>query len=312
MKKPACLLITLICLICLSGLSCWGQDTIMPLWDGPIPNKIDSDEQEIRGQGDILWIRKVQEPTLEVYLPTRRNRTGQGVVVCPGGGYSGLAYDWEGTDVAKWLNAKGIAAFVLKYRLPESKSLVNRHEVPLLDAKRAIQKVRAHTGQWGLSAAKIGVMGFSAGGHLASSLAVHYDSAGPGLDSLDATSARPDFCILVYPVITMDTTFGHRGSRNSLLGDNPSADLVNYFSNELHVNNQTPPTFLLHSSDDKGVPVENSIRFYQALQRHKVSAEMHIYPTGGHGYALAMGDDYLENWPDLLFAWLKRLNEPDR
>ena len=302
----------LIYFVCLSVFPCWGQDTIMPLWDGLIPNKINSGEEEIRSHGDILWVSKVQEPTLEIYLPTQKNRTGQGVVICPGGGYRGLAYDWEGTDVAKWLNSKGSAAFVLKYRLPDSKSLVNRHEVPLMDAKRAIQKVRAQADEWGLSSAKIGVMGFSAGGNLASSLSVHYDTSNPELDSLSTINTRPDFCILVYPVITMDTTFGHRGSRNSLLGSNPSDELVTFFSNELHVNAQTPPTFLLHSSNDEGVPVENSIRFYQALQREKVWAEMHIYPSGGHGYALAMGNNYLENWPDLLFAWLKRLDELDR
>ena len=306
MNTPKIYLVLICCLI--TNCLCIAQDTIIPLWEGPIPNQIASDEQEIQTEGDIFWIRKVQKPTLEVYLPTKKNNSGQAVVICPGGGYSGLAYDWEGRDIAKWFNTKGITAFVLKYRLPDSKSLKNAHEVPLMDAKRALRTVRHLAGNWDISTDKIGVMGFSAGGHLASSLATHYDSEDAFNDSIDAISARPDFVILIYPVITMNTQYTHMGSRKKLLGENPSEELVAYYSNELHVNQQTPPTFLIHSSDDEAVPVMNSIQFYLALQREKIYSEMHIYPTGGHGYSLAIGNDHLEVWPEHLSAWLKKIN----
>jgi acetyl esterase/lipase len=278
---------------------------IMPLWEAPIPNQNSSQETEQEYRGNILRIGNVQEPTLEIYLPTARNATGQGVVICPGGGYTILAYDWEGTDIAKWFNSLGIAAFVLKYRLPTSKSLITPHQAPLLDAQRAIRTVRHHASEWNIDAGKIGVMGFSAGGHLASTLATHYEPHPAPADSIDALNARPDFAILIYPVISMDTSYTHGGSRRNLLGENPDADLVRYYSNELQVTSDTPPTFLLHSSDDEAVPVMNSLLFYQALQAAKVPAEMHIYPYGGHGYSLAIGQGRLQNWTENLAAWLR-------
>lgn len=285
------------------------QGLEIPLWEANVPNYRQTDETEVRENTEILRISKVQQPTIEVFLPSKRNATGQAVVVCPGGGYGLLAYDWEGTDIAKWLNSKGVAAIVLKYRLPNSKSVVVRHEVPLQDAQRAMRLTRAHAKEWNIDANKVGIMGFSAGGHLASTLGTHFyqkmtSDAG---DAVDKLSARPDFMVLIYPVITMKETYTHKGSRNSLLGDKPDQKLVDLYSNELQVKPNTPPTFIVHSTDDGGVPVENSLLFFQALKNKDVPVEMHIYPTGGHGYSLALKNGYLQTWPDRLYDWLQNL-----
>jgi len=281
---------------------------IVPLWPKTIPNQVSSSEKEVIETNDITWITNVQNPTLEIYLPAKRHASGQAIVVCPGGGYSGLAYDWEGTDVAKWLNSKGIAAFVLKYRLPKSNSLIEPHKAPLMDAMRAMRVVRANASDWDIDETNVGIMGYSAGGHLASTLATHYDTRQPEYDELDGISARPDFAILIYPVITMQEPYVHQGSRDNLIRDKASQEMKEWYSNELQVTKDTPPTFLLHSSDDGAVHVMNSILFYQALQKHKVHAELHIYPQGGHGYSFALEDTHLSSWPDRLSDWLKNLN----
>jgi acetyl esterase/lipase len=301
-------LILLFFLFILLGTS-MSQTLQIPLWEGPVPNTRKTDETEVQEKGDIFWIRKVQTPAMDVYLPAKQSATGQAVVVCPGGGYTGLAYDWEGTDIAKWLNGLGIAALVLKYRLPDSKSLLVRHEVPLQDAQRAIRLTRAHAREWNIDPAKIGVMGFSAGGHLASTLGTHFDQklGTAAQDATDALSARPDFMILIYPVITLKEPYTHKGSRNSLLGEQPDQKLIDLYSNELQVGPTTPPTFLLHASDDDAVPVENSLLFYQALRANNVSAEMHIYPYGGHGFSLAVNKGYLQSWTSRLQDWLQHL-----
>lgn len=285
------------------------QSLEIPLWENDVPNYRQTDEKEVRENVEILRISKVQQPAIEVYLPVKRNATGQAVVICPGGGYGVLAYDWEGTDIAKWLNTKGIAAIVLKYRLPNSKSVLVRHEVPLQDAQRAMRLVRSRAKEWNIDPAKIGIMGFSAGGHLASTLGTHFDQkiASDAADAVNALSARPDFMVLIYPVITMKETYTHKGSRNSLLGENPDQKLVDLYSNELQVKPNTPPTFIVHSTDDGGVPVENSLLFYEALRKNKVPAEMHIYPMGGHGYSLGLQHGYLQTWPDRLYDWLQSL-----
>lgn len=288
------------------------QNQTTSLWKKEIPNFKTSDETEIREEGDIVWYRNVSVPTLEVYLPTKQNATGIGVVICPGGGYQGLAYDWEGTDIAKAFNAHGMAAFVLKYRMPQSKSVAVSHKAPLQDAQRAIRWVRAHAEEYNVQEDKIGIMGFSAGGHLAATLTTHYNHpAYEPIVEMDSLSARPDFSILVYPVISMQSKTTHGGSRKSLLGEKPSQELVDFYSNELHVTRDTPPTLLIHSSDDVGVPVENSILFYAALQKAGVFSSLHIYPYGGHGYALAINKGYLQNWPERMFEWLHHLyNKP--
>jgi acetyl esterase/lipase len=239
------------------------QDITIPLWPaGKVPNYQKSDEVEKIENADIVRISKVQSPDITVFLPAKKNSTGQAVIICPGGGYGILAYDWEGTDIAKLLNSKGITAIVLKYRLPSPKSSITPHLTPLMDAKRAMRIVRANADKWGIKKNNIGIMGFSAGGHLASTLATHFDGGDKNSkDSIEQQSSRPDFAVLIYPVITMNQSFTHMGSRNNLLGNNPDSSLVNLYSNELQVTKQTPPTFLLHATDDGAVPVENSLRF---------------------------------------------------
>lgn len=287
------------------------QDITVPLWpSGKIPNYQKTDEVEKVEKKEITSISKVQTPDIVVFFPVKRNTTGQAVIICPGGGYGVLAYDWEGTDIAKLLNAKGIIAIVLKYRLPNAKSNITPNLSPLMDAKRAMRIVRANAGKWGIKKNNIGIMGFSAGGHLASTLATHFDEGDVNSkDSVEQQSSRPDFAVLVYPVITMNKAFTHMGSRNNLLGNNPDSSLVNLYSNELQVTKNTPPTFLLHATDDGAVPVENSLRFYEACKTNGVPVEMHIFPKGGHGFSLALGRGELETWPELLVAWMRGLNK---
>ncbi len=245
---------------------------------------------------------------MEVFLPAPKNANGTAVVICPGGAYEGLASAWEGTDFAKWFNAKGITAFVLKYRMPQSQSVVISHLAPLQDAQRAMRMVRSNAAKWNLNSDKIGVIGFSAGGHLASTLGTRYaDAAYAPIDVIDTASAKPDFMILVYPVISMNPAYTHQGSKDNLLGKKPSDTLVRYFSSELNVTTDTPPTFLVHAGDDEPVPSMNSLVFYQALSKAKVYSELHIYPFGGHGFGLGLGKQHLESWAGRLDDWLKSL-----
>jgi acetyl esterase/lipase len=291
----------------LINFSAQSQDFEMPLWGEEIPNYQETEELETRVQKDILKITNVKKPGIDVFLPSERNRNGQAVIICPGGGYTILCYDWEGTDVAKWYNSQGIVAVVLKYRLPLAKSNIESHKSPILDAQRAIRVVRSNAKEWGVDAQKIGVMGFSAGGHLAATVSTHFDDKyAEATDSIDYLSARPDFSILVYPVVTLKSDYTDNGSRNKLLRFNLDEELITHFSNELHVNANTPPTFIMHSSNDSIVPVQNSLQYYQTLIENKVEAEMHLYPIGGHGYALAQDNDYLSAWTNELKAWLKR------
>jgi acetyl esterase/lipase len=274
--------------------------------DGQIPNFQDVGELEVWDTTSIVRISKVQIPDIKVYLPDEASATGDAVVICPGGGYHILAYDWEGEDIAEFWNSKGVAAIVLKYRLPSSGSQIIQHKSPLLDAQRAMRYVRYSAQSWGIDPEKIGIMGFSAGGHLASSLSTHYDAGNPESDDeLERMSCRPDFSILMYPVISFTGEFQHSGSRKALVGEDST--LMEYFSNEKQVTEDTPPAILIHASDDKGVPVENSIVYYQALIEKGVPAEMHIYPFGGHGFSLALDQDQLSGWPDRCAEWLSAL-----
>lgn len=286
------------------------QVMTIPLYPaGKVPNYQKTNEKEKRDTLDIVQISLVQEPTIDVYLPSKRNATGQAVIICPGGGYAYLAYDWEGTEVAQMLNSKGIAAFVLKYRLPNSKSNIIPYLSPLMDAQRAMRLVRANATKWSIKKDRIGIMGFSAGGHLASTLETHFDEGNTtAMDSIDQQSCRPDFAVLVYPVISMTKPIMHAGSRNNLIGNNPDSSLANLYSNELRVTKNTPPTFLVHAMDDKTVPVENSLLFFQAMKDNGVSGELHVYPKGGHGFGLAVHKGYLSTWPDRLVDWLRNLN----
>tara|TARA_B100000809_G_scaffold266900_1_gene332738 strand:- start:30660 stop:31538 length:879 start_codon:yes stop_codon:yes gene_type:complete len=281
------------------------QSEIIPLWEGEIPNSQESEEKEIYSDRAVYFISQVQVPTLEVFKPGKGQRNGKAVVICPGGGYHGVAYNWEGTDIAKWFNAKGVTAFVLKYRMPNSGSVKVSYEAPRQDAQRALRYVRYNADAYGIDKDQIGVMGFSAGGHLASTLGTQYDMKNNFKETeLDIVSARPDFMILVYPVVTMKEDYTHKGSKNALLGKNPSQKLIEQYSNELQVTKNTPPTFIVHAADDKAVPVENSLQFYKSLNDHGVAAEMHLYPYGGHGFSLAIGKGRLQSWVDRLADWL--------
>ena len=285
------------------------QDTIIPLWpEDKIPNHIETDEKEVQDYKDILRISNVQKPTIEIFLPAKSNATGQAMLIFPGGGYHILAYDWEGTDIAKFLNGKGIAGIVVKYRLPSSKTQIEKHNVPLIDAQRAIRMVRNNAEKWNIKEDQIGIMGFSAGGHLASTLGTHFDErVYESIDAIDEQNARPDFMALIYPVVTFTQTTKHSGSQKALLGTTPDKKLSEHFSNELKVSSETPPTLLIHATDDSSVPVENSLLFFQALKDKGVPATMHIYPKGGHGFSLARKDLHLRSWTEHLFEWMENL-----
>jgi len=241
-------------------------------------------------------------PALTFYQPARAQATGTMVVICPGGGYGGLAMDHEGHQVARWLTAHGVAAAIVKYRLGPR----YRHPAPLQDVLRAIRLVRSRATELGVRPDRIGVMGFSAGGHLASSAATLFGlTAAKVADGLETVSSRPDFAILGYPVIVFGADVTHKGSQNNLLGDAPAADLVTRLSTDRQVTAQTPPTFLFHTSDDTAVPPQNSIAFYLALKNAGVPAELHIYEKGRHGVGLAPDDRELSTWPDRMLGWLR-------
>lgn len=253
--------------------------TEMALYPDRIPNAIEAEDRETNEKG---YIKNVSKPTLTAFLPAAGTGNGAAVIVCPGGGYGGLVIEREGYRVAKELNKAGIAAFVLKYRLPSDRIMKDKAIGPLQDAQQAIKTVREKAKEWQIDPAKIGIMGFSAGGHLASTAGTHYDSS--FIDNPQKTNLRPDFMVLVYPVISFEGKIGHKGSSANLLGAAPTAERVNYFSNDLQVTASTPPAYLTHAGDDTVVPVSNSIRFYEALNAKGVAADMHIYSRGQHGY----------------------------
>ncbi|SKC16934.1 alpha/beta hydrolase [Dyadobacter psychrophilus] len=253
--------------------------TVMPLYPDRIPNAIAGPDEETNKD---QVIRKVSKPTLTVFLPPAATANGSAVIVCPGGGYGVLVMEWEGYRIAKELNKSGIAAIILKYRLPDEKIMADKSIGPLQDAQQAIKTVRERSKEWKIDPGKIGIIGFSAGGHLAATAGTHYDST--FIDNPEKTSLRPDFMILVYPVISLMDKIGHKGSSSNLLGAAPTTEKVRYFSNELQVKKTTPPAFLTHAGDDTVVPVSNSIQFYEALIANGVPADMHIYSKGQHGY----------------------------
>jgi len=240
-------------------------------------------------------------PTITAFLPPADKANGTAVVVCPGGGYGGLAMSYEGMDVGAWMAQRGVAGFVLKYRVAPYK-----HPVPLEDAQRALRTVRARAKEWGVDPGRVGIMGFSAGGHLASTAATHYDAGKPDAeDPIERAGCRPDFVILAYPVITLKTPFTHMGSRKNLLGDNPDEKLVDSLCNDEQVTDKSPPAFLFHTADDNAVPSENSVLYFEACRKAKVPAEIHVYRHGRHGVGLAPNDPALSSWPDALEAWMK-------
>ena len=244
------------------------------------------------------------KPTLTIYLPTQDKATGAAVVICPGGGYGHLAMDHEGHQIGQWLNSFGVAGFIVAYRHRNSGAGYG-HPAPIQDAQRAIKTVRSRAAEWGVDANRIGILGFSAGGHLASTAATHFnESFCEPRDAIDRVSAWPDFAVLVYPVISFTEPFTHVGSRTNLLGADAGPALIEKFSNEKQVTPQTPPTFLFHTWEDTGVPAENSIAFYLALRKAKVPAEMHIFLKGPHGIGLGANRGAASAWPGLCQSWM--------
>jgi acetyl esterase/lipase len=277
---------------------------VVPLWPGGVPGAQGTDPEK-----DV--------PTLTIWLPKPETATGAAVVVCPGGGYAMLAVDHEGRQVAEWLNSLGVAAFVLKYRLGPR----YHHPAMLQDASRAIRTVRAGSQKWGIDPHRIAILGFSAGGHLASTAGTHFDAGkADAEDPAERVSSRPDRMILVYPVIALATPYGHSGSKRNLLGDHPSEELVRALSNETQVTAETPPTFLAHTNEDAGVPAENSLLFVLALRKAKVPVEFHLFEKGQHGLGLGTGakqfgigsDPAFQEWPKLCAIWLKGQKFLDR
>ncbi|MFT4031170.1 MAG: alpha/beta hydrolase [Siphonobacter sp.] len=285
-------------ILSLIGIQGFAQQQLA-LYDGPIPNSRPNTVQETVKDGQI--VAKVTQPTLTVFLPPKEKATGTAVIICPGGGYGVLVMKREGTAIAEAFVRLGIAAFVLKYRLPSSETMPEPAMGPLQDAQRAIQLVRQRAAEWQINPQKIGIMGFSAGGHLASTAGTHFTQI--TINNPSQTSLRPDFMILVYPVISFQAGLGHSGSRNNLLGTH--TELINQYSNQLHVTENTPPAFLTHGRDDTVVPVGNSLVFYQALLQNQVPAELHLYTKGQHGYPQTPS---FEEWFGRCQYWLKEMN----
>ena len=278
---------------------------ILPLYPGKILNsKISPNEEQITANALVDSVtRKVSIPTLTIFLPSKNQNKGTAVIICPGGGYGGLLTKREGSDVARAFAKLGVAAFVLKYRLPDDRIMEDKSIGPLQDALQALKTVRQNAGKWNIDLKKIGIMGFSAGGHLASSAGTHYDAR--IIENSGNIDLRPDFMILVNPVISFTDEIGHIGSRNNLLGKTPTAEKINFFSNELHVNQSSPQTFLVHTADDTVVSPENSFRFYYALRKNKVNAELHIYSEGEHGF---LKKPVFEEWFGRAVNWMKDRN----
>ncbi len=267
------------------------------------PNYIQQENKEASSTATgILIIEKVSEPAYQYYRVANDNEKRPCVIVCPGGGYSILAASHEGSDLAKFFNSIGVNALVLKYRIPNKANQIDKSIAPLQDAQQAMYLCRLHAADWGIDAKKIGVMGFSAGGHLAASLSTHYNDV--KISNPENISLRPDFQLLIYPVITFKN-FGHGGSRNNLIGPVMTEDAIHYFSNEEHVNQDSPPAFLVHAKDDGAVPVANSTTYFYELQLNKIPAEIYLYEKGGHGFGMKNPTSEVY-WPDLLKKWMQK------
>lgn len=274
---------------------------VLELYPGPIPNAkaipvVNNGTLESSG-----LVRRVVKPSLEVYLPAKENASGAAVIICPGGSYKVIVFQGEGVATAKAFAKNGVAAFVLKYRLPNDSILADKKIGPLQDAQQAIKLVRENAAKWGIDVNKVGIVGFSAGGHLASTAATHFSK--PLIENPKNTSLRPDFQVLVYPVISMQEGLTHADSRRNLLGKNPAKETIDLFSNELQITKNTPPAYITHAADDKLVDVDNSIAYFEKLRHQSVEVEMHIYPKGGHGFIFKQKD-----WIEPLFLWMKKNN----
>lgn len=284
------------------------QNKVIELWSNGIPNSKynPSYKSAIDSNQYWTWEKNISNPVIDFYPAPAEKSNGTAVIICPGGGYSVLAIVHEGSKVAEWLNSLGITAFVLKYRLPDTAIMINETIGPLQDAQRAMRIVRHRAKLWNINPNRIGIMGFSAGGHLASTLATHYNQR--VYNSTDTTSARPDFSILIYPVISMDSSITHMGSRINLLGKQPDPKLIKLYSNELQVNKSTSPAFIIQSIDDNVVSVQNSIDYALALKKYGIPCELHLYEKGGHGYGLGRNNDTESYWPKACTRWLKMHN----
>lgn len=278
----------------------YSQD-VVKLWPNGTPGVVVSPKPEETFEG--RRVRYVSEPTLTVYLPTKEVNKGVAVIICPGGGYGIEAMDHEGYEVAEFLQGQGIAGIVLKYRLPYGHS-----ELPLQDAQQAMRLVRSYSGAWAIDPGKVGIAGFSAGGHLASTLSTHFDTGNKdAINSIDKLSCRPDFSILLYPVITFKEEWGHMGSRENLIGKTKDWKIIQKFCNELQVTSQTPPAFIALADDDTGVKPRNSIEYYLALKREGIPAELHVFKEGGHGFGMNKTGKAHDQWPLMVVEWMKAM-----
>jgi len=284
-----------------TSFSLFAQDKTLKVWPNGAPNDNGMLEPEEKYEG--LRVRKVSEAEMYVYLPEKEKNTGAAVVICPGGGYWIEAMDHEGYQMAEWLKSKGIAGIVLKYRLP-----YGHHEIPSGDARQTMRIVRMNAKEWGIDPNKIGIAGSSAGGHLASTAGTVFDTGNKkSSNPVEQMSCRPDFMLLLYPVISFREDIGHMGSRKNLIGEGNDWKLAKQYSNELNVTAETPPTFLILADDDKTVNPQNSVDFYLALKKYNTPAEMHIFQEGGHGFGMTKKNLPVDQWPDLFYNWLKAM-----
>lgn len=298
---------TLIIFILFMMYNVSSAQTTIPLYN-EVPNSKPSAayrEKADTGSDGVIRISKVSVPEITIFQPAKSTGKNPAVVICPGGGYAILAYNLEGTTVAKILNSWGVAAVVLKYRLPSDEIMKDKSVGPIEDAQRAIQYVRENAEQLNINPKKIGIMGFSAGGNLAATASTHFDTN--YISNPNHISLRPDFSILAYPVISMEDSLTHKGSQQNLLGKNPSQEMMEDFSNELQVTKNAPPTFLVLAQDDKTVNPENSIKYFEALLKNHVPAEMHIFQNGGHGFGTRLLEKK-DNWMDILRIWMEHNN----
>lgn len=309
MKKENFLLKLLLSTLLITlSFSTQAQSLTLKLWPKGVPNAISQKDyiESADSCGKMPCWRNVSSPEIQVFLPNDNNATGTAVVIFPGGGYSIIAFELEGTKIAEALNAQGIAAIVVKYRLPSDAIMKDKSIGSLQDAQEAIRLVRRNATVWKINPDKVGVMGFSAGGHLAASVSTRFDEK--VYKATDATSARPNFSLLIYPVISFQDEITHMGSREALIGKNPSKEKIDLYSNELQITSNTPPAFLIHSADDTVVVPENSIRYFKNLRTKNIDAELHLFQRGGHGFGLGNADSTESTWTSLCVQWLKMHN----
>lgn len=310
MRKPFWMsLVLLFTGVSLSGAARAAEPITLNLLPGEPPaGAVEAEKNDGKKRGDVPdnFIRDVRWPTATVYLPEKEKATGASVVILPGGGYSGVAIDKEGHDVARWLNSIGVAGVVLKYRMPKPAESKGQLPYPTADARRAIRLVRSKAGEWNLDPARVGILGFSAGGHLAATTATQWEEANPdAADPLEKFSTRPDFAVLIYPVISFVSPVTHSGSKGNLLGKDAPAELLEKYSAELQVTPKTPPTFLVHARDDR-VKVENSELFAAACKKAGVPVELLAFETGGHGFGLGVNGGDPATWPAKAAEWMKK------